>query len=183
MHSCPCRRQKKHRFNPWVKKIPWRRKWPLTLVFLPGKSHGHRRLMGYSPWGQKELDMTEHIGIKHSKNILHICTHTHTHTSIYILFSQFSCSVVSSYLWPSGLQHARLPYPSPTPRVGSYSCPLSHWCHPTISSSVIPFSCCLQSFPELRSVLISRLFISGDLSNGVSVSASVLPVNIQDWFP
>ena len=84
MHSCPCRRQKKHRFNPWVKKIPWRRKWPLTLVFLPGKSHGHRRLMGYSPWGQKELDMTEHIGIKHSKNILHICTHTHTHTHIYI---------------------------------------------------------------------------------------------------
>ena len=63
-------------------------------------------------------------------------THTHTHTSIYILFSQFSCSVVSNYLWPSGLQHARLPYPSPTPRVGSYSCPLSHWCHPTISSSV-----------------------------------------------
>ena len=84
MHSCPCRRQKKHRFNPWVKQIPWRRKWPLTLVFLPGESHEQRSLAPCSPWGCKELEMTEHFVIKHSKNIVHICKHTHTHTQIYI---------------------------------------------------------------------------------------------------
>ena len=86
-------------------------------------------------------------------------------------------------LWPDGLQHASLPCPSPTPGACSNSCPLSWWCHPTISSSVVPFSSCLQSFPASGSFPMSQFFTSGDQSIGVSASASVLPMNIQDWFP
>ena len=85
-------------------------------------------------------------------------------------------------LWPHGLQYVRLPCPLPSPGACSNSWPLSHWCHPTISSSVITFSC-LQSFPASGSFLMSQLFASGGQSIGVSASASVLPVNIQDWFP
>ena len=96
---------------------------------------------------------------------------------------QFSHSVTSDSLQPHGLQHFRLPCPSPTPRVCSSSCPLSRWCHPTISSSVIPFSCCLQSCPASGSFLMSQLFAWGGQSIGALASASVLPVNIQDWFP
>ena len=95
---------------------------------------------------------------------------------------QFSCSVVST-LWPHGLQHTRLPCPSPTPRVYSNSCPLPQWCHPTISSSVVPFFSCLQSFPATGSIPMSWFFISGGQSVGALASALVLPVNIQDWFP
>ena len=95
---------------------------------------------------------------------------------------QFSRSVVSNSLGPHGLQHARLPCPSPTPRVDSNSCPLSRWSHPMISFSVIPFSFCLQSFPASGSFPMSQLFASGGQSIGVSISASVLPMNIQDWF-
>ena len=97
--------------------------------------------------------------------------------------AHFSCSVMSDSLWPHGLQHTRLPCTSPTPGACSNSCPLSRWCHPTISSSVIPFSSCLQSFPASGSFPMSRLFASGGQSIGVSASASVLPMNIQDWFP
>ena len=86
-------------------------------------------------------------------------------------------------LWPHGLQHARPPCPSPTPRVHSNSCPLSWWCHPTISSSVFPFSFCLQSFPASGSFQMSQFFPSGGQSIGVSASASVLPMNIEEWFP
>ena len=86
-------------------------------------------------------------------------------------------------LGPHGLQHARPPCPLPTPRVYSNSCPLSQWCHPIISSSVVPFSSCLQSFPGLGSFPMSKFFTSSGQSIGVSVSASVLPMNIQDWFP
>ena len=95
---------------------------------------------------------------------------------------QFSRSVVSDYLWPHGLQHARPPYPSPTPGVYSNSRPLSRWCHPTISSSVVPFSR-LQSFPASGSFQMTQFFALGCQSIGVSASASVLPMNIQDWFP
>ena len=84
---------------------------------------------------------------------------------------------MSSSLRPRGLQHARLACPSPTPRIYPNSCPLSQWCHPTISSSVIPFSSCPQSFPASESVQLSQLFASGGQSIGVSASASVLPVN------
>ena len=96
---------------------------------------------------------------------------------------QFSHSVVSDFLWPHRLQHARLPYPSPTSTFYSNSCPLSQWCHPTISASVIPFSSCPQSFPASGSSQMSQLFVSGDQSMEVSASASVLPINIQDWSP
>ena len=96
---------------------------------------------------------------------------------------QFSCSVISGSLWPHELQHARLPCPSPTPGACSNSCPLSRWCHSTISSSVIPFSFCLQSFPVSGSFPMSQFFTSGGQSIGVSASTSVLPMNIQDWFP
>ena len=95
---------------------------------------------------------------------------------------QFSHSVVSSTMQPHGLQHARLPCPSPTPRVCSNSCPLSQWCYSTISSSLVPFSC-LQSFQVSGSFQMSQFFPSGGQNIGVSASASVFPMNFQDWFP
>ena len=97
--------------------------------------------------------------------------------------AQFSHSVASISLWPHEPQHARSPCPSPTPGVHPNPCPSSQWCHPTISSSVIPFSSCLQSFPASGSFPMSQLFAWGGRSIGVSASASVLPVNIQDWCP
>ena len=93
----------------------------------------------------------------------------------------FNHSVLSNFLLPHALQHTRLPCPSVSPRACSNSCPLSWWCHPTISSFVIPFSC-LQSFPESGSFLMSQFFASSGQSTGASPSASVLPMNIQDWF-
>ena len=96
---------------------------------------------------------------------------------------QFSCSIMSDCLRPHGLQHARLPCSSPTPRACSNLCLLSQWCYPNISSSVIPFSSCLQSFPASGSFPISQLFTSGGQRIGVSASASALPMNIQGLFP
>ena len=90
---------------------------------------------------------------------------------------------VSCYLQHHGLQHTRLSCPSPTPRHYSNSCPLSQWWHPTISTSVVPLSSCLQSFPAPGSFPMSQFFPSGGQSIGVSASLSVLPMNIQDWFP
>ena len=94
---------------------------------------------------------------------------------------QFSLSVMSDSLWPHGLQHARPPCPSPTPGAYSNSCSLIRWCHPTISSSVVPFSSHLHSFPASGSFPMSQFITSGGQSIGVS--ASVLPMNIQDWCP
>ena len=96
---------------------------------------------------------------------------------------QFSRSVMSDYLQLHRLQHTRLPCPSPTPGTCSNSSPMSQWCHPTISSSVIPFSSCPQSFPASGSFPVSQFFASGGQSIGVSASASVLTMNIQDWSP
>ena len=96
---------------------------------------------------------------------------------------QFSRSVVSDSLLPHEPQHARPPCLSPTPGVYPNSCPLSRWCYPTISSSVIPFSFRLQSFPASESFQMGQLFASGGQSTGVSASTSVLPMNVQDWFP
>ena len=96
---------------------------------------------------------------------------------------QFSLSAMSDSLQTHELDHARLPCPSPTPGVHSNSCPLSQWCHPTMSSSVLPFYSHLQSFPTSASFQMSQFFTSGGQSIGVSASASVLPMNIQDWFP
>ena len=96
---------------------------------------------------------------------------------------QFSHSVLSDSLWPHGPEHTRLPCSSPTPRVYSNSCPSSQWCHPAISSSVVLFSSRLQSFPASGSFPMSQLFTWGGQSIGVSASASVLPMNTQDWSP
>ena len=102
---------------------------------------------------------------------------------MYFPYVQFSHSVMSNSLWPHEPQHARPCCPSPTPRAYSNSHPLNRWCHPTISSSEIPFSSHLQSFPASESFQMSQFFTSGDQSIRVTALASVLPMNIQDWFP
>ena len=112
-----------------------------------------------------------------------ICYHlSHQGSPLLFVSVQFSHSVVSDSLQPHGLQHARLPCLLPTPGAYSNSCPSSQWCHPTISFSVNPFSC-LQSFPASGSFLLSQFFASGGQNNRASALASVLPMNIQDWFP
>ena len=104
--------------------------------------------------------------------------------TIYILMNiQFSRSVVSDSLWPHGLQHTRPPCPSPTPGVHPDSRPSSQWCHPAISSSVVPFSSCPLSLPASGSFPMSQLFTWGGQTIGVSASASVLPMDTQDWSP
>ena len=103
------------------------------------------------------------------------------HTSFQFSSVQFSPSVVSDSLRPHESQHARPPCLSPAPGVYSNSCPLSRWCHPAISSSVVPFSSCPQSLPASESFPVSQLFASGGQSIGVSASTSVLPMNTQDW--
>ena len=103
--------------------------------------------------------------------------------SLYFLIQFSSVAQLCLTLRPHGLQHARPPCPSPTPGVYPNSCPLSWWCHPTISSSVVLFSSCPQSFPASGSFQKSKLFTSGGQSIGVSASTSVLPVNTQDWSP
>ena len=110
-----------------------------------------------------------------------LCPHLH----LRLLASRACCSVTQSCpsLRPHGLQHARLPCPSPSPRACSNSCPLSWWCHPTISSSASSFSFCLQSFPASGSFPMSQLFTSDGQSIGASASVSVLPMNIQGWHP
>ena len=95
---------------------------------------------------------------------------------------KFSRSVTSDSLWPRGLQQTRPPCPTPTPGVYSNSCPFTRWCHPSISPTVLPFSSVLQSFPASGSFSMSQFFASGSQSIGVSASASVLRMNIQDWF-
>ena len=96
---------------------------------------------------------------------------------------QFSCSVMCDSLWPHELQHARIPCPSPAPGACSNSCTSSWWYHPTISSSVVPFSSRLQPFSASGSFPVSHFFTSGGQNIGVPASAPVLPMNIQDWFP
>ena len=157
-------------FDPWVGKIPWRRAWQPIPVFRPGESPWTEEPGGLQSMGLQRAGRdctTKHV---------HVHAHTHTHISV-----QFICSVMSDSLRPHGLQHAGLPCPSPTPGAYSNLCPSSWWCHPTMSSSVIPFSSCFQTFPTSVSFLMSWLFASGGQSIGASVW--VLPVNIQDWFP
>ena len=105
------------------------------------------------------------------------------HCKLTVSSVQFSRSAMSDSLWLHGLQHMRLPCPSPSPRACSSSCPTNRWCQPTISSFVVPFSSCLQSFPAPGSFLMSWLFASAGWSIGASALASVLPMNVQDWFP
>ena len=116
-------------------------------------------------------------GLPHCMQILYQLSHQGSPFSSI----QFSHSVMSNSLRPHELQHARPPCSSPTPVACSNSCPSSQWCHPTISSSVIPFSSCRQSFPASRPFPMSQFFSSGGQGTGVSASASVLPMNVQDW--
>ena len=116
--------------------------------------------------------------VKHNINLLEVQKISFKESSV-----QFSCSVMCDSLRHNEPQHARPPCPSPTPRVHPNSCPLSWWCHPTISSSVVPFSSFPQSFPASGSSPMRQLFTSGSQSSGVSASASVLPMNTQDWSP
>ena len=139
----------------------------------PGPLHWEHRVLITRPLGSLCVFFkdTSHIALGHS-------------LPQYDLSSvQFSCSVVSNSLWPHGLQHARPPCPSPAPGADSNSCSLNQWCHPTISSSVVPFSFHLQSFPASRSFQMSQFFAPGGQRIGVSASASVLLMTIQDWFP
>ena len=105
------------------------------------------------------------------------------YSSIIKISVKFSCSVRSDSLQPHELQHTRPPCPSPTAEAYPNSCSLSRWCHPTISSFVVPFSSCPQSFPASGSFQMNQLFASGGQSTGVSASISVLPMNTQDWSP
>ena len=124
------------------------------------------------------LRIAKHSGLPGTECLRHrTCS-----AKIRMLLLLFSHSVMSDSLRPHGLQHARLPCPSPTPRACSNSCPSSRWCHPTISSSVIPFSC-PHSFPASGSFQLKQLFASGGQQIGSSASASVLPMNTQDWSP
>ena len=122
--------------------------------------------------GVEERDLENHEIRKNEKPV------TLHSTSV-----QFSHSLMSSSLWPHGLQHTRLPSPSPTPSTCSNSCPSNQWCHPTISSSVVHFSSCLLSFPASGSFPMNQFFASDGQSIGALASASVLPMSIQDWFP
>ena len=114
-------------------------------------------------------------------NILNYLSHNSSTGNNLLLL--FSCLVMSNSLQPHGLQHTRFPCPSASPRVSSNSCPMSQWCHPTISSSVVPFFSCLQSFPAPGSFPVSQLFAWGGQSIGVSALASALPMNTQGWSP
>ena len=118
-------------------------------------------------------------------NTFHPCSPKTWKSAVYWCFSsvQFSHSVMYDSLWPHESQHSKPPCPSPTLGVHSNSCPLSQWCHPAISSSVVPFSSCLQSLPASESFPMSQLFTWGGQSIGVSASASFLPMNTQDWSP
>ena len=126
----------------------------------------------------------------HLLKVFHLLSDGSDHSLITVLLNKARIvvgihrvsSVVSDFLWPHGFQHARLPCLSPTPGACSDSHPLGWWCHPTITSSVIPFSFCLQSFQAWESFPVSQFFTSGGQSIGASASASVLPMNIQDWF-
>ena len=156
------------------------RSWPCLL------HRGEQRKQAWIKWPQKVRNCAN----KHAKSIFIqgrekatcVCFMSAVSSleKDLVQFSQFRSSVVSDSLWPHGLQHARPPCPSPTPGVYSNSCPLSRWCHPTISSSVIPFCSCPQFFPVSGSFQMSQLFTWGGQSIGVSASTSVLPMNTQD---
>ena len=157
-----------------MRKIPWRREGQPTLVFLPEEFHGQRSLAGCSPWDRNESYTIEGLTLSlfsMASKVLHDLPHPRFWL---ISLVQFSRSVMSNSLRPHGLQHTRLPCPSSTPGSYSNSCPSRWWCHPTISSSVIPFSSCLQSFPASGSFSMSQFFASAGPSIGVLASASVL---------
>ena len=171
-----CRR---HGFSPWVSKIPSRRQWQPTPVFLPGKPH--------RPWKATVHVATKGAGhdsaTKQQHNYKPQLSVWKMRMTDHPFSVQFSRSVVSDSLRPHESQHARPPCQSPTPGVHSDSHPSSRWCHPAISSSVVPFSPCPQSLPASEVFPMSQIFAWGGQGIGVSALASVLPMNTQDWSP
>ena len=156
----------------WSQNTPVPTRFLQVNVFCSGKwPHLHWLSMSSC----RQTPEANHLQIPARR---HRCAIRETISSV-----QFSGSVLSNFLWPHGLQHSRPSCPSPTVRLCSNTCPLSWWCHPNISSSVVPFSSCLQSFPASGSFQVSQFFALGGQSIGVSASASVLPMNIQDCFP
>ena len=142
--------------DPWVRKFPGRRAWQPTPVFLPGGSPWMEEPGGLQSMGLQRVRhdwaTKYHTQWIRRVNIVKMLTLSKANYRFNVSSAQLSHSVVSDSLWPHGLQHARPPCPSPTPGVYPNSCPLSQWCHPTISSSVVPFSSCLHSFPASRSI-------------------------------
>ena len=160
-----CLSMRGHRFDPWSRKIP----------------HAMEQLSPCTTTPEPTWEPVLHSKRRH-------CKEKPTHGSedpawLKSISVQFSRSVMSDSLRPHELQHARPPCPSPTPGAHSDSCPSSSWWHPAISSSVIPFSYCPQSLPASESFPMSQLFTWGGQSTGVSASASVPPMNTQDWSP
>ena len=154
--TCQCRRPKRHRFDPWVRKLPWRRAWQLTPVFSPGESHGHRSLEGYYSYGCKELDTTE------------ATEHAHT----LLLFTCSLCLTLCDLMDCSMPGFPVLHHLSESARLMS----IESMVHPTILSSVIPFSSCLLSFPATGSFPVSQLFRSDGQSIGC-LSFNISPSN------
>ena len=136
----------------------------------------------FTIWATRKALYIPHLLLKKPKTCQQEITdkkQTTTTTKLAFCIQLFSCTIMSDFLRPHGLQHSRLPYPSPIPRTCSNPCPSSHWCHPTISSSVIPFSSHLQSFPASGSFLMNQVFASGGQSIWASALASVLPMSIH----
>ena len=165
----------------WARVLCGRRFAHWYLYTMEKGMATHTNILAWRiPW----IEKPDGLHFMWSQRIGHDWAHTHTHTHTHTQSSvQFSCLVVSDSFQSHGLQHARPPCPSPAPGVYSNSCPLSQWCHPTISSSVVLFSSRLQSFPASGSFPMSQFFKSGGQRIGVSASASVPPKNNQDWFP
>ena len=166
--------------------IIWKHCW---IMYSSNEKNKTKQNKPETKWDvRKTCKRSEKMSIKPNcqtamPEILIVVCNPRIHIFLYMLLLLFSHSVVSNSLRPHGLQLARLPCPSPSPGVCSNSCPFSWWCHPTISSSFVPFSFCLQSFPASGSFPMSQLFASDGQSIGASPSVSVLPMNIQDWFP
>ena len=167
----------------------WRRKRQPTPVSLPGESRGWGSLVGCHLWALHRVghDWSDLVAAAAGYMYMYcwvICCSSKTIKTLLIGYSvQFSRSVVSDSLWPHESQHARPPCPSPSPQVHSNSRPSSRWCHPAISSSLVPSSSCLQSLPTSESFPMSQVFSWGGQSTGVSVLASLLPKNTQGWSP
>ena len=159
--------------------------FPLSLFLCKGRYMQLTPLCGTFLPSIKipSLDLTPLFFDLFSAEILETVFYSMSSSQSFPSVSQFSHWVVSHSSWPHGLQHTRLPCPSPPLRTCLNSRPSRWWCHPTMSSSVGPFSFCLQSFPASGSFPMSQSFASGAQSIGVSASSSVLPMNIQDWFP
>ena len=153
----------------------------VVLLILLDTFQGHKSGFNVSPRTTHLIQLLEKEMATHSSVLVWRIPWTKDPNSL--SWGQFSCSVVSDSLRPHGLQHSRLPSPSPAPRAYSNSYPLSWWCHPTISSSVDPVSSRLQSFPAPESFPVNQFFSSSGQSIGVSASASVLPMNIKNWCP